>query len=245
VIPKTPDWFSDIEKKTNLLELDRWHEQEWEYLLKKLEQPSVIILRGTGRTGKTAQAYYLLEQAKEKGQEVFIMGGNPEPVDWLEQIDMIGDLEEHGREKKTLLIDDIGALGLTARNSQTKEAKQLQEYGTIISHKKVTLLISIQNLSLLDVKGLMTTQDCVILHKLSNRFGITLERTWAKERLERANEFMYHLLQEYYDVPHFNSEDHDAKGLFYDINTKRLAYCPLPSFYGDDISRSYKEEQVA
>lgn len=239
MIPDVPEWAEDIP------DFERWHEEEWKWLIEKLKHPSVIIIRGTGRSGKTALSYFLLSKAKHMNQETYIKGGKPEQVDWLEQIDSISELQEKGEKKKTLLIDDIGALGLTARNSQKKEAKALQEFGTVISHKRITVLISIQNLALLDVKGLMTTQDCVVLHKLSNSFGIELERGWAKKRILHANSYLYYLLEEFYEVPQYDSDRHEGKGLFFDINTNRVAYNPLPDYFTDDISRSYKNEAVA
>lgn len=236
-IPEYPSWCNRIE------DFEEWHSAEWRWILDKLRNPSVIIIRGTGRSGKTAMAYLLLELAHKMGQTCYMMGGSPGSVDYIEQIESIKDLQNR-EGKKALLIDDIGAIGLTARNHASSESKYLQQFSTIISHKEITVIISIQNLALLDVKGLMTAQDSIVLHKLSNPFGISLERDWAQHLLEHANDYLHYLLDTYYNLPSYDSKNHEGKGLFYDVNTSRVAYSPLPELYTDEISRSYRREGI-
>jgi len=216
------------------------HVREWRFLLAKLRNPSIIIIRGTGRSGKTALMYNLLDISTDMGKSNYMIGGDPSRLAHIEQIDSLKDVENK-KGNITLAIDDIGAIGLTARNHATKENKYLQQLSTIVSHKNITVIISIQNLRLLDVKGLMVSQDIVLLSKLSNSFSTLLERKWIKEDVDHANKYLRYLSSYYNSMPEFNSKDHESKGLFYDHATCRVAYNNLPEYYNNSISKSYSD----
>lgn len=216
------------------------HIKEWRYILSKLKNPSITIIRGTGRSGKTGMAYYLMDMSAKMGKNNYMIGGKPDRVDHIEQIGAIKEVESKTGHI-TLLIDDIGAIGLTARSHASKENRYLQELSTVLSHKNISVIISVQNLRLLDVKGLMVSQDVLLISKISNSFSTKLERKWVQDEVRHANQYLKHLASTYYSVPSFDSEDHEAKGLFYDHTTSLTGYNPLPSYYSDDISKSYQE----
>lgn len=236
MIPQLPEWAERIP------DLPRWHEEEWMNLLRKLASPSIVIIRGTGRSGKTALAYTLLERARDQGQTCYLLGGDPGPIEWLTRLDSLEELDS-GEGKRTILVDDIGALGITARSPMSSDNKTIQEFSTVISHKEITMIFSVQNLRLLDVLGLMTTQDVQVLTKLSDQWGIIFEREYIRELVDHANDYLTYVMSEFHQLPSTVGY-HDSKGLFYNVSSNRPAWNPLPEWYTDRVSRSYRDEDV-
>lgn len=240
-IPSYPSWLNQVEN------FPEWHESAWKFILAKLRDPTVIAIRGTGRSGKTALGYYLLGKAKEQNQNCFIIGGNSSKIpDWITFVpgNDVKQIDHIYSGKRIVLVDDIGAMGLTARRHSKTKSKELQEFMTVISHKNITVIISIQNLRMLDVKGLLVAQSSQIIHKYSDYFSMTWERDRMRHELEHAQAFLEWILRNYHELPRFNDSEHQAKGLCYSINVAKPFYNPLPSFYSDNISKSFKEVEV-
>jgi len=240
-IPDYPNWLEEVPHFSG------WHESAWKFILSKLRDPTIFAIRGTGRSGKRALGYYLLEKAHEQDQTPFIIGGNSSEIpDWITFIPGkdVKQIDERYSGKRIVLVDDIGAMGLTARRSSKTESKELQEFSTVISHKNITMIVSIQNLRMLDVKGLLVAQSSQLIHKFSDMFSMKWERENIKEELQHSQKFLEWILKEYHELPQFNDSEHQAKGLAYHINTGKPFYNPLPSFYSDDISKSFNEVNV-
>jgi len=211
-----------------------------------LEGTGIIIIRGEGRTGKTALALDLIEKTDKK-LYLFTDGRDTIKGSISNKYKIFSDLEKLNKiTDGIVLIDDIAVLGITGRSALSKEARQFQQYLSVISHKDLSIITTIQSMSIFDVKGILVSQKTKILCKYSSEGNLRYERDEYKAKLRRINCYLYNTANVL-----FNGVEQDIKRtydnkktLYYDYTENRIGFNKLPTFYNNEISKAYRDKEV-
>jgi len=177
----------------------------------------LIAIRGTGRSGKTATAHWLLQEHLNDRPVVTL---SPNPISDV----TVKDFTDVPNDS-TLFLDDT-ALYLHARKFGSKTNIQFSQVLTVYSHKDIRVLCTVQNLSLLDISAFMS-QDVVLLFKHSSWHNIDQERPEFRTKVAIAN-----LLLE--DCP-FPRQRYTYSSLGEIIEN------PLPSGWCEKSSKPYRD----
>lgn len=199
----------------------------------------MICAVGTGQHGKTVSVHSLIDSGVFGGRNVALVNyspgfvdkypypGNYRAVKWPKDLkDLLKVVEP---SKDVLVLDDAIFLA-GARDSTTKDNKNLQKIMTIISHQEIFVVLTIQNTSLIDI-GMMQSQDVYMLHKFMDTTALALERPHAQLNQIIANS----LLAQY-------------KARYPSVHPKSWAYCSathemisfsLPPWWVDAMSKPF------
>lgn len=136
----------------------------------------VLVYWGTGRSGKTATLWSHLDDyvSRDRGIAMFRYPEHLiEPVRENMEIRCVRRLVEI-EVGEAVVFDDV-ALYLFSRNWGSKESKEFIEWLTVISHKDVLVMMSVQSLRLLDVL-VFEPQELTLIQKHIDYEAIPLER---------------------------------------------------------------------
>lgn len=158
----------------------------------------VIALVGTGQWGKTVAANTLVNIPPLNKRNVVLLNYPDEFVEshypsryrsvhWPDDLSEVPNLIHAGKD--VVILDD-SAFFAGARDSGTRHNKDIQKFMTISSHHELFFIVTIQNLSLLDI-SMMQSQDLIFLYKHMDgasisfeRDGFTMDRIIANSLLE-------------------------------------------------------------
>lgn len=171
----------------------------WEQsrLYQRLESArhGVILLIGTGQMGKTVAANTLANLPPLCDRDValvnypkeFVRDHYPKryrAIRWPEEITDIPRIIHHSRD--VVLIDDAAWL-TGARDSATRENRDIQKVVTVASHMEIFIIVTIQSTSLLDI-AMMQSQEVIMLHKQMDGVALSFEREEFRAQQVLANQ---------------------------------------------------------
>lgn len=196
--------------------------KKWIEELYKAESKIGIILGARG-SGKTAFGIKFLENVNAKHKKkCFTMGFNEDELpSWIKNVSDISSLENNS----FVLIDEGGIL-FNSRSSMSNANKILSQLIMIARHKNLSILFISQNSSNLEV-NILRQADFLVL-KPSSLLQKEFERKIIRKIYKEAEE-------------HFNKFK-DKKGLTHIYSGDFLGFVanPLPSFWKETISKSFK-----
>ena len=194
-----------------------------------LESEGVIVIVGTGRSGKTALGHLL---AAESTKTVKVLG-YPEsaiaecPDGWT---------TVHPDECFTLtdcvLVVDDAALFASSRNFNNEWSKAWIQFQTIISHKNISLIFIIQSTNLLDI-GTLRSQRMAVLYKMSDIVNISYERDEFKRVAITARTHIH-------KIRDAKPNEH-PKSFVYDHALAKVWGHPLAEHWSDKLSIPYRD----
>ncbi len=194
----------------------------WEKSIYCADSKIGIILGARG-AGKSAFGIKFLENLRaNNNKKCFAMGfKESEMPSWIKVIQNLEELENNS----FVLIDEGGIL-FSSRNSMSNANKLLSELILVARHKNLNILFISQNSSNLDV-NVLRQADFLVL-KPSSLLQKDFERKIVQKIYEKAEE----------DFTRFRKN----KGLtyIYASNFKGFVSNPLPSFWGENLSKSFR-----
>ena len=181
------------------------------------------LIIGARGSGKTALGIKFIENIYAKNKEkCFAMGFKPEEFpSWIKVISDISGIENDS----WVLIDEGGIL-FNSRSSMSSANKMLSQLILISRHKNLNILFISQNSSNLEV-NILRQADFLILKNSS-----LLQKDFERKIIQR-------IYSETKDK--FKKYEKD-KGLAYIYSEKFRGFVsnPLPSFWKEEISKSFK-----
>lgn len=196
--------------------------KKWEDNFLKSDSKIGIILGARG-SGKSAFGIKFLENTHaKKKRKCFAMGFDKnEMPSWIkvaEQVDQI--------QNDAIVLIDEGGILFSSRKSMSTPNKLLSDLILVARHKNLSILFISQNSSNLDV-NIIRQADFLIL-KPSSLLQIDFERKKIKDI--------------YKEVHNHFKELKENKGLTYIYADKFRGFVnsPLPSFWNQEISKSFK-----
>lgn len=209
-------------EKFRLLKTEKGDYNKWyEKIISTDSNIGVII--GARGTGKTAFAIKLLENIyAQKKKRLYAIGFKKEEMPlWIDVIENINEIKNNS----FVLIDEGGIL-FSSRSSMSKPNKLLSELILIARHKNLSILFISQNSSNLEV-NILRQADFLILKPSS-----LLQKDFERK-----------IIQKIYDSSEKEFEKFKKdKGLTYIYSGafKGFISNPLPSFWRESISKSFK-----
>ena len=206
----------------NIIETMEGDYKKWFH--KTIESDSQIgIILGARGSGKTALGIKFLENIYYKSKEkCFAIGFKSESFpSWIKVISDISKLENNS----WVLIDEGGIL-FNSRSAMSNANKMLSQLILIARHKNINILFISQNSSNLEI-NILRQADFLIL-KPSSLLQKEFERKIIQKiYLETQNKF---------------EKYNEYKGLTYIYSEKFRGFVsnPLPSFWKESISKSFK-----
>jgi hypothetical protein len=195
-----------------------------EYILKTLAEKSVIALVcGIRGSGKTALMLYLAEEIHKRYpyKKLCILQSNLDLPDWIEQTEDIFDVPEG-----SIVLFDEASLSIAARNAMSRYSKDVSGLLAISRHQGLTIIFCSQHSGLVDVNVLRMAD--VFIFKI-----LSWEEVSSPAEHEKISPLLSYLK---YMMPTSNEES-----LFTDGEKWYLVRTPLPSFWSDNISKTYRK----
>jgi len=191
---------------------------------KTIESDSQIgLIIGARGSGKTALGIKFIENIYAKNKEkCFAMGFKPEEFpSWIKVVSDISEIEND-----SWVIIDEGGILFNSRSSMSSANKMLSQLILISRHKNINILFISQNSSNLEV-NILRQADFLILKNSS-----LLQKDFERK-----------IIQKIYSETKDNFKKYEKdKGLayIYSENFRGFVSNPLPSFWKEEISKSFK-----
>lgn len=197
-----------------------------------LSNEGVLVIVGTGRSGKTALGHLLATTSNRPKYVINYPQSsiNACPNDWNSI-----EPEEVFTLKDCILILDDAALFASSRNYNSPYQKAWVQFQTIISHKGITLIFIIQSTNLLDI-GTLRSQRMAVLYKYSDETNIMYERDEFKTVAATSRIVISKLRKQF--------PQHHEKSWVYDHTIGKAWYHPLPLHWADILSTPYRDYEV-
>lgn len=195
---------------------------QWEDKVNKSDSKIGVILGARG-SGKTAFGMKFLENSHVKHKKrCYVIGFNPEEMpDWITVVENIEDLGNNA-----LVLIDEGGILFNSRDSMSNANKLLSDLILIARHKNLSILFISQNSSNLDI-NILRQADFLILKPSS-----LLQRNFERKIIQK----MYEQAQEHFD----KFENEPGITHIYSEKFNGFVSNPLPSFWGTNISKSFR-----
>lgn len=191
---------------------------------RKLTKGSLIILiLGKRGSGKTVLGMRLLELVRnDTKKKCYVMGYEKTKLPmWIKKSKDIESIPNNS----VALIDE-GAIVFSSRESMKKPNKALGNIMAIARHKNLTLILITQNSAMVDVNVLRLADS--LLLKEPSLLQSKFERKGLKEIYEKV-------------IPEFEGKENKKKLFYiYDDDFMGLMESPLPSFWNEKISKSFR-----
>ena len=195
-----------------------------EWLEKTTESDSQIgIILGRRGSGKTAFGIKFLENLySSTNKKCFAIGFNQDELpDWITVVSSISELQNNS----FVLIDEGGVL-FNSRSSMSNANKLLSQLIMIARHKNLSILFISQNSSNLEV-NILKQADFLILKPSS-----LLQKEFERKIIQKIYESTEKDFQKY--------QKHKGLAYIYSNNFQGFINNPLPSFWKESISKSFK-----
>jgi len=197
----------------------------------------VVIVPGTGRSGKTGMAWHCMTDPDIWGLREKSMFGYPEDLlatevvgsDKFRAVYALDDVQNG-----SICFMDDTALFLLARKYGDKFNQTFSAWVTIISHKDVLLLMTIQSLSLVDI-ATFKAQEIIFIQKFMDWDTLKTEREEYRAKLLLGNLAI---------LDHVETFGVSRQSVAY---VHKLGECwetPLVSFWNDSFSKPYANLKV-
>lgn len=210
-------------KELDVIETIEGDYTEFEKRLASSDSEIGIILGSRG-SGKTAFGVKVLENMYVKHKrKCFALGFKEENFpSWIRIVDDISELENDS----FVLIDEGGIL-FNSRSSMSNANKLLTKLMLIARHKNLTILFISQNSSNLEV-NILRQADFLILKRSS-----LLQKEFERKIIQKL----------YTDVEAKFKRYSKDKGITYIYSSRFRGFVSnaLPSFWGEQVSKSFKE----
>lgn len=196
--------------------------KKWiENIYKSKSQIGIIL--GARGSGKTAFGIKFLENLYAKNKKkCFALGFNKnEFPSWINVVSDISLIENNS----FVLIDEGGIL-FNSRSSMSNANKMLSQLIMIARHKDISILFISQNSSNLEV-NILRQADFLVLKPSS-----LLQKEFERKTIQK----IYKKAEEYFN------RFKDKKGITHIYSSNFLGFIsnPLPSFWKENISKSFK-----
>jgi len=195
-----------------------------EWLEKTTESDSQIgIILGRRGAGKTAFGIKFLENLySSTNKKCFAIGFNQNELpNWITVASDISELQNNS----FVLIDEGGVL-FNSRSSMSNANKLLSQLIMIARHKNLSILFISQNSSNLEV-NILRQADFLILKPSS-----LLQKEFERKIIQKIYESTEEQFQKY--------QKHKGLAYIYSNNFQGFINNPLPSFWKESISKSFK-----
>ena len=197
---------------------------EWLNEVHKSDSKIGIIIGARG-TGKTAFGMKFLENVyAKKKRKCFAIGFNEDELpSWIDVVEGTASLKNNS----FVLVDEGGVL-FSSRRAMSNANKMLSDLILISRHKNISILFISQNSSNLEV-NVLRQADFLALKPSS-----LLQKEFERRIVRKM----------YDDVKEDFEELKEDKGLTYIYASKFRGFVsnPLPSFWKESISKSFKEK---
>lgn len=190
----------------------------------------VIFLIGSGRSGKTATAFWMCEnELKGRQKALYRYPAELLPSDQYYSVGRVDDVENGD----VVVIDDT-ALHLPARSWGGRVNRLFVSWLTVSSHKDILVLVLVQNTALLDVR-LFSSQDCLLVQKYIDWVVVQSERKEYKGLLSVGNLLL---------ADASDAEVVDRRALSYVHDRGEIYRSGLVDFWSDSLSKPYRDVDV-
>jgi len=221
-IKKKREQINPVYKEFKIIREDKGDYSRWEKNTYDSDSKIGIILGARG-SGKSAFGIKFLENFRaKKNKKCFAMGfKESEMPSWIKVVKDIGEIENDS----FVLIDEGGIL-FSSRNAMSNANKLLSGLILISRHKNLNILFISQNSSNLDV-NILRQADFLVL-KPSSLLQKDFERKIIQKLYEKTED----------DFEKFK----ENKGITYIYSSNFTGFVSnlLPSFWGAEISKSFK-----
>ena len=186
-------------------------------------ESQIGIILGARGSGKTAFGIKLLENLHAKYKKnCFAIGFNENEIpSWIKVVSEISSLKNNS----FVLIDEGGIL-FNSRSSMSNANKMLSQLIMIARHKNLNILFISQNSSNLDV-NILRQADFLVLKPSS-----LLQKEFERKIIKKI----------YSETEKYFNKFKEKKGIahIYSGNFRGFISNPLPSFWKENISKSFK-----
>ncbi|MCK5321286.1 hypothetical protein KAJ38_01795 [Candidatus Pacearchaeota archaeon] len=214
MVPKYKD-FKVIERISG--DYEKWLENIYS------SESQIGIILGARGSGKTAFGIKFLENLHARYKKnCFAIGFNESEIpSWIDVVSDISSLKNNS----FVLIDEGGIL-FNSRSSMSNANKMLSQLIMIARHKNLNILFISQNSSNLDV-NILRQADFLVLKPSS-----LLQKEFERKIIKK----IYSETEEYFD------KFKEKEGITYIYSGKFRGFIsnPLPSFWKENISKSFK-----
>ncbi len=195
---------------------------EFENKINKADSKIGVILGARG-SGKTAFGMKFLENAHARTKKkCYAMGFNPDEMpSWITVVNTIDEIGNNSM----ILIDEGGIL-FNSRDSMSNANKLLSDLILIARHKNLTIFFISQNSSNLDI-NILRQADFLVLKPSS-----LLQRNFERKIIQQIYDNASEQFEEFKDTPGLTH--------IYSENFNGFVSNPLPSFWGTNISKSFR-----
>lgn len=191
------------------------------------EKPNVIIILGKRRSGKTALAYRIIENALAKGKKLAYHLRFPTEI---EGIINVGDLTVI--EPESCVVVDEADLIFPARLSRKKLHLVLTNMLKLASQKDFSpFVLTVHNTALLEVNALRLCD--VLIIKEPSLLQIDTERGILKSHLQTARDL----------IEMYPKEERMKYAYIYSDDFRGLIRFEVPSFWSQKISCAFRDYQ--
>ena len=184
----------------------------------------IITLLGSARSAKTSLAYGIIDTViKHTNRPISFIGFpdvvmNAMPKHWEGRIYNPQDFEKMLAFKGGVVLCDDTAVSLNARDSMTTESKFMARLAGIISHRDLTLILTTQSMSGIDLSLTRMTQLAVGIRRMSPGTLKGERVNWIHEVIDAQQELKLH------------SKDQNYRDIFYSLYDEMLVKAYFPSW---------------
>lgn len=184
----------------------------------------IITLLGSARSAKTSLAYAIIDTViRETSRPVSFIGFPDEvmkamPSHWNGRIFNPKDFEKMLEFKGALVLCDDTAVSLNARDSMTTESKFMARLAGIISHRDLTLILTTQSMSGIDLSLTRMTQLAVGIRRMSPGTLKGERANWLHEVIDAQEELKMY------------SKDQNLRDVFYSLYDEMICKAWFPSW---------------
>jgi hypothetical protein len=194
------------------------------------DHSGIILIIGKRRSGKGVTSYNIVEllQKHDPSRILCVWKAPPKVVPYLNSVGIKAKNVESHKDlpKNCIWFIDEGILNVNAKKALTKFARQMDEIISVISHKRIIMIITFQRWQIF--ASLIEQSDCIIYKKLGERM---MNRARNDPFLKENKELINKLPKEKAFVE-CDLDGYEATG-FVSIG--------LPSWYSPILSESYED----
>jgi len=189
----------------------------------------IITLLGSARSAKTSLAYAIIDTVIRETKRPCSFIGFPDivmsamPKHWEGRVFNPENFEKMLEFKGAVVLCDDTAVSLNARDSMTTESKFMSRLAGIISHRDLTLILTTQSMSGIDLSLTRMTQLAVGIRRMSPGTLKGERANWVHEVINAQEELKAH------------TKDQNYRDVFYSLYDECVCYSWFPDFLNKKI----------